>query len=218
MAKHNIITLVVLCCFAAATAQAAGPSPKIKKCQDAGGRWHYGDTADEECSKSKIIEMTNQGIKTKEIAAPLTEQEIKQRERNKTSLEAQKKAEEEQAKNDKRLLSTYGHEDDIGFVRDRKLTDLEAQIQNSKQTLASLQKTLERLRAPATEEQHGGKPVSDQTAKNIASTEAQITKHEKFAQQKELEKETVREQTNKDIERYRLLKKSQSAVPVPAPK
>ena len=82
MAKHNIITLIVLCCFAAGTAHAAGPSPKIKKCQDAAGRWHYGDTADEECSKSKVIEMTDKGIQTREIAAPLSASELRQREQD----------------------------------------------------------------------------------------------------------------------------------------
>ena len=211
MHKHNIIALLALCCFVAGAAHAADKSPRIKKCQDASGRWHYGDTADDECSKSKIIEMTGKGIKTREIAAPLTEEELRQRELNKAGIEAQAKADEEQARKDKLLLSTYGHEDDISFVRDRRLADIEAQVQNSKQTLGSLQKALERLRAQAAEEQRGGKPVSEQTAKNIASNEAQIAKHEQYVQQKEQEKGTVREQATKDIERYRLLKKHQPA-------
>jgi hypothetical protein len=47
----------------------------IKKCKDATGRWHYGDTAAEECAKSKITEMSDEGTTKQVIAAPPTEGE-----------------------------------------------------------------------------------------------------------------------------------------------
>ena len=53
----------------------SGRAP-IKKCQDEDGNWHYGDTAAAECSKSKIIEINNQGYKSRVIDAPATEQEL----------------------------------------------------------------------------------------------------------------------------------------------
>ena len=38
----------------------AAPSgaSSIKKCQDATGKWHYGDTAADECARSKVTVIT----------------------------------------------------------------------------------------------------------------------------------------------------------------
>lgn len=219
MTKLTLPTLLVLSAAFAllgANAQAeTSTGPKIKKCQDARGRWHYGDTADELCRQSKVVEINKQGITTKEIAAPLTAEELKQREKNKASIEAEKKLADEQARQDKLLLSTYGHEDDISFVRDRKIADTEAQIQASQTTLTALRKTQERTQKQAADEQRGGKPLSDATAKQIANTEAQIAKHEQYVAVKQKEIEAIRAQATKDMERYRLLKRGQ-AVPAPA--
>ena len=193
-------------------------SPRIKKCQDARGRWHYGDTADAQCKQSKVVEINKQGITTKEIAAPLTPQELQQRELNKSSVEAEKKKTDEQARQDRLLLATYGHEDDITFVRDRKIADIEGQVQASRQTLTSLGNALKRVQTQAAEEQRGGKPVSEATTKHIANIEAQIAKHEQYVALKKQEEEATRIQANKDMERYRELKKIQpTTTPAPAP-
>lgn len=219
MAKPTLLTLLVLTTSLAllgATAQAAAPaaSGKIKKCQDASGRWHYGDSADDLCRQSKVVEINEQGLTTKEIAAPLTAQQLKERENNKASLEAEQKQTEEQARQDKLLLSTYGHEDDISYVRDRKIADTEAQIQSSQKTLSALHTTEKRIKAQAADEQHGGKTTSEATTKQLADTEAQITKYEQFVVAKQKEIEAIRAQATKDMERYRYLKR---AHPMPTP-
>jgi hypothetical protein len=192
-----------------AGAAAANTTGKIKKCKDASGRWHYGDSADAECGHSKIIELSDQGIETGEVAAPLTEEQLKQRERNKSALDAEKKRAEEQARKDQLLLSTYGHEDDITFVRDRKIADVDGQIGSSQQTLTSLRANLKRVEAQGAEEQKGGKPMPESTAKNLANVRSQIAKHEDFINLKQQEKEAIRLQAQQDIERYRVLKKGQ---------
>jgi hypothetical protein len=213
MTKHTILTLLTALTLIVASAQAAtGTGPKIKKCQDAKGHWHYGDTADELCRQSKVVEINKQGITTKEIAAPLTQEELRQRELNKTSLDAEKKKTEEQARQDQLLLSTYGHEDDITFVRDRKIADIEGQVKSSQQTLTSLHNALKRVQAQAADEQRGGKPASDATTKHIANTEAQISKHEEYIKLKMQEEEAIRLQATKDTQRYRELKKSPAAA------
>ena len=214
MIKLSLPTLIVLATalgFPNLNALAASGAPdKIKKCQDAKGRWHYGDTADELCRQSKVVEINKQGVTTKEIAAPLTAEELNLREKNKSSLEAEKKIAAEQARQDQLLLSTYGHEDDISFVRDRKIADTDAQIQSSQKTLVALHKSQKRLETTAADEQRGGKPVTAATAKQINNTEAQIAKHEQYVVLKQKEIEAIRAQATKDMERYRQLKRSQS--------
>ncbi len=186
-----------------------GMSTKIKKCQDETGKWHYGDTAAAECSKSKVIEITDRGIKTKVIAAPPTEAELKERERRKEELEKERKLAEERARKDRILLSTYGHEKDILYVRDRKLAQIEASIKASEETLKSLQAVQARMEKQAAEEQKTGK-ISKQTAKGLAQTKAQVAKHEAAVAAKRKEQETLRKQYAADLERYRELKNMQA--------
>ena len=82
MAKSTLATLIALIATFAllSVAAQAGPATgsKIKKCQDASGHWHYGDNADDMCRQSKIVEINEQGLTTKEIAAPMTAEQLKQ--------------------------------------------------------------------------------------------------------------------------------------------
>jgi len=174
---------------------------RIKKCQDATGRWHYGDTAADACAASKITVINEQGITKKEIAAPPSESDLRARE-----AELSKRAQaEEQAKQDELLLATYSHEADIIYVRDRKLAQLDATIRASQDTLASLRAALVRTEAQAAEEQKAGKP-SEQTAKALEQTRAQIAKHEAAIEAKKQEQQVMRTRAEADLARYRQLK------------
>ena len=190
---------------------------RIKKCQDAAGKWHYGDSADEDCARSKVIELDARGIKRKEIAPPLTEAELKAREQNRERDEQARKQIEEQERRDQQLLATYAIEDDIILTRDRKISDFEAQINASQETLKSLRASLAKLQKQASEEQRTAKQVSPQTAKTIANNEAQIAKHELYVEKMHKEQEAMRVQYQTELERFRELKrKPLPAVPAAA--
>lgn len=217
MAKHHIIISGLAALGIAVTLPplfAADGTQKIKKCQDVQGRWHYGDTADAACAESKVIEMTGQGIQTKEIAAPPTEAELRDRSARKSEIEQQKREADDAARRDKLLLSTYGHEDDIAFVRDRKIADLDSQIKASEDTMKSLTAALERIRKQAEDEKRAG-GVSEQTAKSVTNSEAQIAKHETHILSLRKEQVSLRNHYQKELERYRQLKSSipQTAAP-----
>src|SRR4030065_1962682 len=190
---------------------------RIKKCQDAAGKWHYGDSADEDCARSKVIELDAPGIKRKESAPPLTEAELKAREQNRERDEQARKQIEEQERRDQQLLATYALEGDISLTRDRKISDFEAQINASQETLKSLRASLAKLQKQASEEQHTAKKVSPQTAKTIANNEAQIAKHELYVEKMHKEQEAMRVQYQTELERFRELKrKPLPAVPAAA--
>lgn len=208
MSSLRISVLLLLMLALPGLVAAAEPGKLIKKCQDATGRWHYGDNADAACAKSKITEITDKGNKKKEIAAPLTEQELKDRELRKDEIERDRKLAEDKKRRDELLLSTYGHEDDIAYTRDRKLAQLESSIKASEETLKSLRAALARLESQAADESRGGKAVPAQTAKNVAQTKAQITNHEAAVQSRRQEQEAVRKQAAADLARYRELKKT----------
>ena len=202
---HKTLFLLLLA-LGLGTAAEAG---SIKKCQDAEGHWHYGDRAAALCDRSKIIEMSGSGTKTGEIAAPPTEGELADRERQRAEAERQRKLEEEQARRDALLLSTYGHENDILYVRDRKLEQLESSISASNETLNSLRATLERLEKQAAQEQRGGRAVSEDTGTNIERSKAQIERHEAAIAAKRKEQENLKVQYEAELKRYRELKRKQ---------
>ena len=203
---HKTLSLLMLA-LGLCTAAEAG---SIKKCQDSEGRWHYGDRAAELCDQSKIIEMSGSGTKTGEIAAPPTEGELAERERQRVEAKRQRKLEEEQARRDALLLSTYGHENDILYVRDRKLEQTESSISASKETLKSLRATLERLEKQAAQEQRGGHAVPEDTGTNIERSKAQIERHEAAIAAKRQEQENLKVQYEAELKRYRELKQKQA--------
>ena len=175
------------------TAQAA-----IKKCQDEQGQWHYGDRAEDACGKSKIIEMSAGGHKTGEVAAPPTAAELADLERRKDELARQEKLNEKKKRKDKLLLTTYGHEKDIIYVRDRKLAQVDHSIAAAQATLDTLTATLARQEKQKVDEEH------------IKRTKSQISSHENSIVQKRQEQEVIKKQYDAELKRYRVLKADQS--------
>ena len=216
----NIFPVLLISLLAVALSPSASAEEKkgtrIKKCQDGAGKWHYGDTADEQCARSKVIELDTRGIQRKEIAAPLTEAELKEREQNREQTEKARKQAEEQERRDQQLLATYALEEDIVLTRDRKISEVDVQIRAGQETLTSLRSSLTRLQAQATEEQRTGKTVLPQTAKTIANNEAQIAKHEKHIEASKKEQQNMRTQYETELMRFRELKRKQSSAPIPA--
>lgn len=203
----------------AAVAASDSKSGRIKKCQDSAGRWHYGDTADAACARSKVIELSKEGVQTREISAPLTEAELAARAAREAEAALAKKRAEAQAASDRQLLATYGHEDDIALARDRKLADLDATIKTTEETQLSLRAAYARARAQAADETAGGKKMSAETAKELAHAETQVRKHDEIIAAKQAEKEKLREKSVAELARYRELKSqplpAASALPTP---
>ena len=135
---------------------------------------------------------------------------MKERERQREEAEKEKLRAADQARSDKALLASYGHEDDIIFVRDRKLAQIETSIKATEQTLKSLVAVHARLEKQAADESRGGKSPSDTTKANLAQTEGQIKRHEATIATKRKEQEDIRTQFAADLERYRELRRQGS--------
>jgi len=206
---HVFILALGLCLPVMGVHAAAGPT--IKKCKDATGQWHYGDSAAQECAKSKITVMSDEGTTKKVIAAPPTAAELKEREAHQETEAAEHQRAAEQAKKDALLLSTYGGEDDINYIRDRKIAQIETSIKASEETLKNLRAALARMEAQAADEVKGDKAADPSTLKNIEQTRKQITRHEGVVAEKRLEQEALRKQYADEMERYREIKRSQAA-------
>jgi hypothetical protein len=192
-------------------ALASEKDTKIFKCQDAQGRWHYGSTAADECARSKVTVMTDQGTVRREIEAPPTEEELKKREEQRVLDTKKKMDSEERARRDRILLSTYTTVEELEQFRIRKLTEMEKVITSSETTLNSLRRSLERIETEAAEEQKAGK-VNPKTAKALEQARAQVDRHNQQILKRQQELENMRKQFDEDIARYRELRKVKPAA------
>ncbi|MEK6771330.1 MAG: DUF4124 domain-containing protein [Pseudomonadota bacterium] len=204
MRLRPLPTLVLL--MLSLPALAAEKEPKIFKCQDAQGRTHYGSTAASECARSKVIEMSDQGTARREIAAPPTEAELKDREARRGDEERQKQDSDDRARKDKILLATYPNVEELEQFRTRKLTEMENAIQASETTLQSLRRSLERLEGEVAEEKKAGKPNA-KTSKALEQARKQVERHDEQIAKRRQDMENMRKQYDADVARYRELRK-----------
>ena len=216
MSWKTLACLLTLSLLLPGSGARADQKSSIAKCQDATGKWHYGDTAAEECARSKVTVITEKGMTQKVIAAPPTEQELKELEAQRETIEAEQARAAERARKDTLLLSTYGVEEDIIYIRDRKIMQIEASIKASEETLKSLRAALTRMEAQAAEESKDAK-AAEATAKNIEMTRNQIARHEAAIAAKRQEQEALRKQYTEELERYRELKKKAPSAPASKP-
>ncbi len=122
--KNNLLLSPILLSFIIFSPSASA----IQKCQDADGKWHYGDIAVAECENSKVTTLNDQGFITDELAAPKTDEEI----RAEQELIAAELAEQERLKKEQeehvRILSIYETEDDIDRQRDNQVSSVQSNI------------------------------------------------------------------------------------------
>ena len=119
----------------------------IKKCQDGEGKWHYGDFAVQECSRSKITTLDERGIVKDVQDAPLTDQE-KAAQAEELRAEKERRAEEEAVREERtRILSIYETEADIERQRDNQLYSVQSNIDVTKAYIQSLKERQARNKA-----------------------------------------------------------------------
>jgi hypothetical protein len=180
---------------AALLAAPCGAAEKIKKCQDAEGRWHYGDNAAEECERSKITVIDERGQKVKELEVPPTADEVAAEKAKREQAERERERAERQREEDQRLLATYDSAQAIIRARDERIAYIKEQIQINEELLVKLRANAQRLRT------QGG----EQASAGATRTEAQIAEYEAANAHLAQELERVTRKYNDDLARYRAL-------------
>lgn len=116
----------------------------IKKCKDANGKWHYGDTAVRECENSKITTLTDRGFVEDELEAPKTKEELAAEKAEQERIEAEKQAKLQAEEEKVRILSIYETEDDIDRQRDNQIQSVQSNIEVHKAYINSMNGSIER--------------------------------------------------------------------------
>lgn len=123
------------------------PTFAIAKCQDADGKWHYGDNAAAACGDSRITVIDNTGRKVEEVEAPLTEEEIEALEAEKKREELEQKMAAKREMEKQRILAIYPSEDSIIRARDDRLSGMDRNIKLQEELLDSMRLELKEMEA-----------------------------------------------------------------------
>lgn len=104
------------------------PAHAITKCQDAEGKWHYGDIAVEACKNSKITILNDRGFIKDEQYPPKTPGQLKAEAEEQALLDAEEAIKKAEVEERLRILSIYETEDDIDRQRDNQLNSVNSNL------------------------------------------------------------------------------------------
>jgi hypothetical protein len=188
--------LSIIAVFAAPFGDAE--SQTIKKCQDATGKWHYGDIAADECTRSRITEIDKRGLKVDVHDAPPTREELEAARATEATRQEEEARAQEQRRRDNHLLAIYDSEQSIILARDERLASIDRMLKSDENYKAKLQDNLSGL------EKLAGRNSSDEKLqKDIEALRTQIREYEEAIDARLRQRELVIGRYTSDLNHYR---------------
>lgn len=178
---------------------------KLYKWVDEKGNVHYSDRVPPEAAKLAREEKNQDGVTVKEVARAKIEEELAAEAAQRVKDEEARKIAEAQAQADRALMLSYTTEDDLLRAREQELGVIEANMATAKLTIASQEKNLSDLLAHAADFERNKKPVPQAVTDSIAHVRAQIEAQQKTLKEREGSKDTVHNEYEAKLLRWREL-------------
>jgi hypothetical protein len=174
---------------------------------DEEGNVQYSDTLPPEQIQGSHEEIGKGGITIKEVPPAKTPEEIRKEQELKRLRAEQQRLLREQREADRVLLRLFRSEDDIYMARNGKIAAINVMIDFTKNNILRQQEKLARLLTKAADLERAGKPLPqhridaiEQVVQTVRTAYAAIIDREK-------EKEAIRARFDKNLARFRELKK-----------
>lgn len=148
----------------------------------------------------------------KRVPRALTEAELKELEQKKENKEQMAVEAAKQKAADEKLLTIFSNPQDAERARERKIEALDVLISVNRGNIVRLQSEYDQAQQQAAARERAGKKVPEHLIEKMERVERQINKLEETIKEKEQEKEVVREQYAKDIERLKYLMRQQGRL------
>ncbi len=203
--KGAVKTLFFLSIFIASGAHA-----KIFMCKDASGRTLTSDRPIPECADRAVREYGNNGIVKRDIAAPLTAEQKREKQLQEDRKKAERAAVEEQKKSDRALAARYRSEKDIVLARKRETGIVNEQIARQKKSLVVADKDWKDAQA-AVEAQRKRGVVSAGLQYKHDRAEQSVRDLRGNLQESEIELAQVHAKYDLTLQRFREITKTASA-------
>ncbi len=198
--------LTVLCVAVSAAAApqrqtGAGTGSKvIYCCEDNSGQTVCGDILPTVCFGRAYREISSQGIIKRNVAAPLTPDEVARRAAEERRLRAVAAREAKQRQLDQALLETYRSMADIEARRDRALAEIDRSVETLREREKELVARQDEIQKNIESKPAGKVPAA--MTEDLANAEAELATHRQVIDTKLRERETVRTRFEDDQRRY----------------
>jgi hypothetical protein len=130
---------------------------EIYMCKDANGRTFTSDRPIPECADRAMRQYGNNGMVRKEIPAPLTAEQKREKQAEEEKKKADELAADEQRRADRALLARFRSEADIEQARVRDTAAINDQIAQQKKIVATVEEEWKTAQATANTQKQAGK-------------------------------------------------------------
>ncbi|OGB27618.1 MAG: hypothetical protein A3I66_07040 [Burkholderiales bacterium RIFCSPLOWO2_02_FULL_57_36] len=120
---------------------------QIIMCKDAAGKTYTADRPIMECSGRAIREFGSNGVIRRDIPAPLTAEQKRQKLLDEEKRKVEEAALAEQKQADRAMLARYGKEDDIEVARKRTLDIVQEHLKRQTEALAAAKKQQQQVQS-----------------------------------------------------------------------
>jgi Domain of unknown function (DUF4124) len=194
--------VVALACAWAATSASADSS--IYTCKDHSGRTQTSDHPIPDCA-GVMRELGQSGIVKREIAPPLTAEQLHQKELDDKAKRTAEEASREKRRRDTALLAAYQSEAQIEAARRRSLADAADSIKTSQTRLTELEKEKQALMQEG--ETFKGKPPTPLFKRRVEDNQVLIDDEEASMKMRKSDVDRVNQRYDDELKRYRELSK-----------
>lgn len=177
---------------------------KIFMCVDASGRTISSDRPIPECANRKMSELGNDGLVRREIAAPLTAEQQREKQLQEEKRKAEAAAAREQSRADRAMLARYRSEDDIAQARQRELDNVQEMMVREQAMLAEAENQLQAARAEA-DKQKKQQSVPPNVRRKLEQAEQAVKDRKNTVHEQEIELEKINARYDQTLRRYREL-------------
>lgn len=177
-------------------------------CQDERGQRVCGDRLPAQCFNRAYWILNERGLTVKRVDAPLTAEQLAQREAEARRQREQDKARLEQARRDRALLDAYSSEKDIDLLRERALRDIETSIAREQELQAEALKRKKELDDEM--EFYRKKAPPKELADALKENESVLKAHAVVIEAKQKEMDAVRTKYDEERRRYREIVRGQN--------
>ena len=206
--------------LAAMLAASAAQGQQIIKCVGKDGKTYVGSTLPPQCAGQATDQMNKQGQVVKRTEAMLTPEQRAAKEaaeKSKKEKEAEiARKENEEARKNKALLSTYGSEKDIEVARSRAIVDNEKALKQTQDKIAQIEKSGSALKKELEFYSGKNKPPAKLT-QDIQNNDIDRKAQEELLAAKRKDVDSINARYDEDKRRYLELTKGPGAAPAPAP-
>lgn len=183
-----------------------GQTAKLYRWKDEQGNVHYTDKIPPAQVERAHQELSDEGVKTREIPRAKTKEELERDQELKRLRVEQQRLIEKQKSEDRVLLRTFRSEDDLLLARDGKLVAIDVQMKVIQGNIRRYQQRLSNLQHRAATLERSGRAVPDPLLASIDTTLQNINQAYSSIERKEQSKNDIREVFGRDLNRFQELK------------